>query len=671
MVSLVAASLLASSLRPPSVPLIVHDPYFSIWSASDKLPGSWTRHWTGSTMAICSLVRIDGKPYLLAGNPGYGIPSMEQKSLRVEATTTHYQFSGGGIDLKLDFFTPSFADELDTLSRPVGFVRFSYESATPHKVEVYFDVTGEWVVNEPDQRVSWGRVNIGSRSVLRMGSQAQEVLGKRGDDLRIDWGHLYVVPPTGAQSTIQSDDASRGTFLKDGTLPTTDDVRMPRRANDGWPVLGTSFALEPSQPKSVVLAYDDEDSLLWLRRPVQAYWRRLGLSFGEMLSQALQSESAWRVKASKIDSDIRSKATQIGGDKYADLACLSYRQSLGAHKIVADIDGDPLMFSKENFSNGCIGTVDVLYPAAPIMLALNPEMLAANLRPLFIYSSLPRWKFPFAPHDLGTYPWANGQVYGGGERDETNQMPVEESANLIILAAAYVDFGGDINFIRKYRPLLDKWSQYLLEKGLDPENQLCTDDFAGHLAHNANLSAKAIVALASYAKILPKLAGDKVTKDYAAHLRKQAEGMVQQWIKLADDGNQFRLAFDKAGTWSQKYNLVWDKVLGLKLFPKSVYDKELDHYATVIQPYGLPLDSRRMYTKLDWCVWTATLSRDRAEFEKFVAPLWRYANETSGRVPLCDWYETKDAKMINMIARSVVGGVFMPFLVRDGGPKAK
>lgn len=101
-------------------------------------------------------------------------------------------------------------------------------------------------------------------------------------------------------------------------------------------------------------------------------------------------------KGAKVDAQISKDAEAAGGEKFADLANLSYRQALGAHKIVADIDGKPMMFSKENFSNGCIGTVDVLYPAAPIMLAYNPEMLEANLRPLFIYASLPRWKWDFA-----------------------------------------------------------------------------------------------------------------------------------------------------------------------------------------------------------------------------------------------------------------------------------
>ncbi len=665
MLSLIGVSLAmnASNFRPPSVPLIVHDPYFSVWSGSDKLTDDWSRHWTGSTMAMVGIVRIDGKPYRFCGSPNVDVPALNQVGVEVRATTTAYTFEGAGVRLHVDFFSPSFIDDLDVLSRPVAFVRFRYESADGkrHEVKTYFDTTAEWVVNRTDQKVTWGRVKVAGRDALRIGTQEQPILQKRGDDLRIDWGSMFVVPPSGAESAIGADRAARDSFIKDGDLPTSDDLRMPRPANDSWPVLSSVFEMEAGKSQSVLLAYDDQFSLEWFNRPVPAYWRRTGESFESLLEGAVRSESAWVTKGAKVDSQISKDAGAAGGEKFADLANLSYRQALGAHKIVADIDGKPMMFSKENFSNGCIGTVDVLYPAAPIMLAYNPEMLEANLRPLFIYASLPRWKWDFAPHDLGTYPLANGQVYGGGEKTEENQMPVEESGNMLILAAALVEKGGSKAFIREYLPVLDKWAKYLMDKGLDPDNQLCTDDFAGHLAHNANLSLKAIVALGAYAGLLDELG---VSKERSATVRKAAEKMATEWVKLADDGDHFRLAFDKPGSWSQKYNLVWDKVLGLKLFPKAVYTKELAYYQKQLGKYGLPLDNRKGYTKLDWCVWTACLADSRSEFDAHVAPLWKMANESPSRVPLTDWYETGDGRQVGFQARSVVGGVFMPLLLK-------
>jgi hypothetical protein len=138
--------------------------------------------------------------------------------------------------------------------------------------------------------------------------------------------------------------------------------------------------------------------------------------------------------------------------------------------------------------------------------------------------------------------------------------------------------------------------------------------------------------------------------------------MAAKWVKLADDGRYFRLAFDRAGTWSQKYNLVWDRIFDLGLFPKPVVDKDVESYEERVGRYGLPLDNRADYTKIDWCVWTACLRGRRADFDAMFGPLWDYLNETPSRVPLCDWHDTKTGKQIGFQARTVVGGIFIPLL---------
>jgi hypothetical protein len=292
-------------------------------------------------------------------------------------------------------------------------------------------------------------------------------------------------------------------------------------------------------------------------------------------------------------------------------------------------------------------------------LLFNPELLKAQLEPLMRYAALPRWRFPFAPHDLGTYPLADGQVYGGGETNEVDQMPVEESGNLILMIAALERSEGNWEFGRRYIPELTKWAAYLADKGMDPENQLSTDDFAGHLAHNTNLSIKAIEALGAFVEIA-KNVGDK---DLAARYEKLVLPMPARWEEMARDGDHYKLAFDQSGTWSQKYNLVWDNILNLHLFPPKIRQVEWAFYSKQMQPYGLPLDNRKTITKLDWEVWTATLTDNPQQFQDLVHRLVTWADTTPSRVPTTDFYDTASGKQMGFQARSVVGGVFIKALL--------
>jgi hypothetical protein len=650
----------AEAFQPRAVPLVTTDPYFSIWSFADHLTDDFTRHWTGKPQSLESMVRIDGVAYRIMGKTP-GEEALPQVGLAVFPTRTVYEFEGAGVHVTLTFLTPLLPRDLEVFSRPVTYLIWEVRAVDgrTHAVSVYYANSAQLVVNTEDQAVVWSREKIGDLSVLRMGSEAQPILAKSGDDLRIDWGYLYAAAPMSAvaASAIASPSSQHRAFLEQGGLPGEDERDMPRPANRA-PLLAFVFDMgevgaEPVA-RHLILAYDDLSSIEYFHQRLRPYWRRNGAQAADLLTTAERDYDSLRAESEQFDRQLMADLTRVGGAKYARLAALAYRQSLAAHKLVAAPDGQtPFYFPKENFSCGCISTVDVIYPAAPILLLLNPHLVEASLAPVMDYVQSGKWPFPYAPHDLGVYPLANGR-----DPAKIETMPVEESGNMLILFAAIAKAEGNAAFAEKYAPILQQWADYLVEKGLDPENQLCTDDFAGHLAHNTNLSIKAILGLGSYAQILAM----QGKKEPASHYQTKAQEFAKRWMEMASDGDHYRLAFDKPGTWSQKYNLVWDKILGLDLFPAEVARKEIAFYQNQLNRYGLPLDNRKTYTKVDWELWTATLAESPANWEKLISPIYDWVNQSPTRVPLTDWYWTRDGTQVGFQARSVVGGIFIKML---------
>jgi hypothetical protein len=667
LISLVCSSSLLfaqQAHRPPAVPLMTHNPYFAIWSDYNHLTDGPTRHWTGTGQPFTSIVQIDGKPYRLMGDEPRDVPALQQTACDVEATHTRYTFQGAGVTIQLSFFTPAFPQDMDLLSRPVTYLTWTAKSidGAQHAVNVLLDVDPVIGVNTDMDAVTWGRLQTGTLEILNTGSRDQRILDKRGDNLRVDWGYFHLAVPRAEQAETTENRDALQQFVEHGALDTTDSMEMPATPRDGAAHLAVELRLGSvgATPMSqhVLVSYTEGFAIEYLNQRLRSYWQRNGETVAALLDQAEQQYASLDQRGHAYDEKLTAALTEAGGPDYAYLATLAYRETLAAHELTADIDGTPLLFAKEDFSNGDIGTVDVLYPSSPFFLFFNPALLQAQIEPVLRYAMLPRWKFPFAPHDLGRWPLADGQEYGGGEQTEDDQMPVEESGDLLILADALAQTQGNAKLAERYWLLFTKWALYLRQAGLDPANQLSTDDFAGHLAHNANLSIKAILALGAYADLAQRLGHTDVATDY----RSTAEGMARQWETMAADGDHTRLAFDKPGTWSQKYNLVWDQLLGLHLFPPRLRESEVRFYLKHMNVYGVPLDSRATYTKLDWELWSATMAGSPAQFQQFVGPLVKWADTTPSRVPMTDWYDTITGKQEAFQARSVVGGLYIKAL---------
>ncbi len=582
---------------------------------------------------------------------GAGIQLAKQKNVEVTATQTIYDFTCGNVDLKVTFTSPLLMDDLGLLARPVSYVTYNARAndKKTHSVKVFLSASSNIAVYKPSQEVTAKKYSTSALSVLKAGTVEQPLLQKAADDMRIDWGYFYVAAPksSGAVQFITNSGEAASAF-RSGSSASTVTTGRSLALNTVIP-----FGTVTSKPaeRFVELGYDEIYSIQYFKRNLRPWWNTSGKETieNQLNAAATQYKEVMR-KCAAFDKAVYADALQSGGKEYAHLCLLAYRQSIAAHTLVKSPEGEVLWLSKENNSGGFINTVDVTYPSAPLYLIYNPVLLQGMLNGIFYFSESGKYPHPWAAHDLGTYPLANGQTYG-------EPMPVEESGNMIILTAAIAKAQGNANYAKKHWATLTTWADYLTREGLDPKTQLCTDDFAGHLARNANLSVKAIVGIASYAQLAESLGYTETAKKYRAI----AESMVPKWIEMADAGDHYALTFDNKNTWSQKYNLVWDKVLDLNLFPQKVYNTEISYYLTKQNKFGLPLDSRKAYTKNDWILWTATFAPTRSDFEALVKPVYRHSIETESRVPLNDFYDSNTGIRDNFKARSVVGGFYMKF----------
>ncbi len=639
--------------RLPALPLIVNDPYFSIWCPADKLTDADTAHWSGAVKPMLGKAVIDGNAYRFMGLGDE--EAMETVSLTVTPTYTESTLSAGGVNVTIRFTTPLLLDRPDVLSMPATFVDITAESAdgASHEVKLGFSMSHRFCYTGDNPKPVLSKTyTADGLQIAFAGQRRQGILNHSADKISIDWGYLYLA-------------AERGIRLGEDTLNA-----------DAQGTVDADAALS----LNLIAAYDDIASINYFGRITPAYYARNGMSIRDAINYFRANESELKTACEALDAQLLADADKVGGEDYRLIVSAAYRHTIGAHKLIADENGDMVFLSKENDSNGCIGTVDVSYPSIPLFLLYNPEFVRGMCRPVLKFARMPVWTYDFAPHDVGRYPHATGQVYGyicGPEENKggpvypplylypaaddvyrfRSQMPVEESGNMLLMMYAAAKADGDYSLIRDNMDLMDKWVKYLIEYGEDPGEQLCTDDFAGHLAHNVNLSAKAISGVAAYALIQQDLGNEEACAEYMD----KARAMAESWYERAHDAEGYTyLTFEKQG-WSMKYNMVWDVLLDLNLLPASFYREETESYIPRMNRYGLPLDSRSDYTKSDWILWCAAMAEDDTR-RKIIAPVATYLRESESRVAFSDWYFTSTGKYRAFIGRSVQGGVYMPLL---------
>ena len=624
----------------------------------------------GENVIACHCHNTTGGAYVDMGIYLSVLEEAEQKSCSVTATSTYYTFKCGGIDLDLVFTTPQVMSDLVLFSTPIAYISYQARpnDGKLHTVRMFLQTSAEMAIRSTSQTTTTRRKTVNGHEYFWAGNKTQNALSQTSD--LIDWGYLYVFndKAPGHNLKLGKHDDMLREFASKGTVTSSISSRESPGGTYYSIIYNDSLGIVNSKGKRAfaMFGYDDTFSIQYFNSNRKGYWSNNGRTpITTRFDDLYENYNDIMEKCRNTDRIIYMDGYEVGGAKYGEILASVYRQVNAAHKLFTDTKGNLMFMSRENNSGGFINTLDVTYPSQPLYWIYSPALAKAMITPVFEYSALGKWNYDFPNHDLGHYPQANGNHYGNPADGSGSTMPVEQSGNMLTLAAIIATQDGDLDYLRKYLPYMTKWANYLVENGKDPANQLCTDDFMGHSARNTNLAAKAIMGVMSYSEILRMLGDNEGAEAYKA----KAQDMASFWKRTAlttSGSRHYLLNFGAdGGTWSTKYNLVWDKIWGWDIM-KDVRTTEIGFYTgNKMRSFGLPLDSRGDLCKSDWQMWVMGFADLETQRAKLINTLWKYINETTSRVPVSDNHYSSSGRQAMFQARSVVGGYWMRVFVEQ------
>eukprot|EP01052_Picozoa_sp_SAG31_P031589 SAG31_NODE_3363_length_4363_cov_1.997186_3_plen_711_part_00 len=677
-----------ATLAAPAVPLIATDPYFQTYLPRGRLNERTTVAGTdGMEQQLSAIAFIEGRACQLIGPVEPGAVAAAQLSVVVYPTRTVYQMLCGEPPrqsvVTVTFMSPQLPSNLTIMARPASYLTFQAPSSTG-SVRVYVDISSEVagvalkssghskvVCGSNTTETGLGWAWLGNAATQKTPIPCRDPSAKTcWEPGTINWGRLYM-GNAGQDVVVGRAEALRRTFVSTGRLGRSSSCTSLLNSSQLLTVLATVVELNApsyhSRPRSVIFAYDEFVAIRWWDTDFPGLWRQESSTALDLLAVAAAEEGYVTALCKAFDDTEVDKYHSVGGPKFAALLSLAYRQAYSSTKLAWNTEKRThWQFLNEISTSGDLNTMDVIYPASTLYVYQAPELAYRLLIPTLEYATNGTnvsYNLSWCPHHLGKYPV--GYILPSHQE----HMPVEETANMqLILAAIARRRGNRTDFIApRYWPLLKTFADYLVSTAFDPADQLCSDDFMGKSAHNANLAVKGILAIGAYA-LLMELKGDvasairymAIARNYSAHWQQRAR---------ATDGSHYKLAYNASDTsWSQKYNLVWDKILMLGLIPQSVFDTEVAFYKARFDRFGLWLDHRRGLTKTDWMMWTGAFG-DESYFEQVVDAVFSQLAADGTDKPLTDLYNSTTAQAappplgVGFRDRAVVGAFWAKMLV--------
>jgi hypothetical protein len=582
------------------------------------------------------------------GAPDLDATLADQKSFEYTATKSVFTLDVGGlVGMNVTFLSPVYPNDLKRQSLVMSYLNVDVwsEDGSAHDVQIYSDISAEWVSGDTATVATWGFGTSGGITYHSVERQTQLAWSEIND--KTEFGtHYYATDSGDGVTYLQAADTdARGSFLSDGKLSNSEDSNY-RAISDSWPVFALSKDMGSVSDSSASILFTiglaQEDSVQFAGAdgvaPVPSLWQSYWDNAVDSLVFFHGDYSDAVDTCAQFDAQLQSDSVAAINDKYSAITALAFRQTFGGWQFAGTAD-EPYIFQKEISSNGNLNTVDVIFPAFPILVYSNIELLKYLVEPLYINQESGQYPNDYAMHDMGAhFPNATGHSDGLDE-----EMPLEECGNMIIMALAYAQRANNNDYLTQHYDLLKQWVQYLVNEALIPAEQLSTDDFAGHLANQTNLALKGIIGIGAFSKIA-NLTGNSAD---GANYSSIAQDYITQWQSLgiasSEDPPHTTLQYGNTSSHGLLYNLYSDSLLSLDLVPQSVYDMQSDFYPTQENKYGVPLDTRGIYTKTDWEMWAASIASDDTR-SMFIDDIFAFINETPTSRPWTDLYQTDNGE---------------------------
>ncbi|RPD75342.1 hypothetical protein L226DRAFT_534905 [Lentinus tigrinus ALCF2SS1-7] len=657
---------------PASIPLSVRSPYHNVWlistNTSGPLSNSWPHFWgQQSIMGWAGKIRVDGTTFSWMGQDGIGNGTATVTDIEITPTRSIFVMQAGPMNLTVTFLSP--IEPEDWVKQSFPFSYLSIEAASldgaSHSVQVYSDISGEWLSGNRSSPISWRNTQTGSSIFHELELQTPTPNVEIANQAQDGKAYYAMASRTGLTWQIDTDTSTRNLFASQGSLANIE-------SNAFGPINSPFFVFALAVDLGTITS--TSDPVTWcagyVRDPSVQYTTGSGetqnrrpyfFSKYSDISSAIDAFttdfSAAHDRAVALDQKIIGDAAKISSE-YVDLASLGARQTFGALDITVLSDdkgnvdaSDVKIFMKDVGTSLRVNPVERLYAAFPTYLYLNASFGGSLLAPL-LESQDGLTGQQYAAQDLGTgYPLA---ILTPG----THSKGIEQTGNMLIMMYAHARVSGDGTLLAQHYNLTKRWADYLVSNTLTFDDQASADGETK--ANMTNLALKGIISVKAMAEISRAVGKDSDAQEYDSH----ASALIGSWLSLAESSSQQHLlgVYGDQQSWALLYNIYADLLLGTNLIPQSIIEGQTQFYGSLLTTapvFGLPIDSSAgQQSSAAWSLLTAATVTDDGVRNQLIQGVWSRisSNTTLGAFP--DQYNGATGAILSGAPSPAIGAMF-------------